>query len=485
MPSSRDDTLDNLLMEKAKIVELSDSEEGGPPFPGRHLKRDAHALPPWLTPAALDLFPEEHATATSEAFAKVRKECLPHLLGKDTQDLPLNKYGLPHLRREQHIKFLHTTLGNLPAPYVALDAARPWLFYWGFSGLTVLGEDIMQYRERLIETVRPMQNQWGGYGGGHGQFSHCAASYACVLALAMVDGLEEVNRNTMWHWLGKIKQPNGGFRMAENAEMDIRGAYCAFIMITVLNLPLELPPSSPARHAGLKTFDDGLGEYIRSLQTYEGGIGATPGDEAHGAYAFLAMGCLSMIDAPNKIIPKYIDTSALLRWMACQQTHPEGGYAGRTNKLVDACYSQWIGGTWALLQAAFGAGEQEASENVWNKQGLVRYLLTCAQQPGKKGGMRDKPSAKPDGYHTTYALAGLSAAMNHYHYDTEASTRSESGRLTSAFNWSGEGPSAEKMEKLGVEESDRVGFVHPVYVLPFGVVERLSTKFEKGGFGKE
>jgi protein farnesyltransferase subunit beta len=460
MASSSNDALDNLLREKAKIVELSDSEDGGgPPFPGSHLKRDAHIMPPWLAPPVLNLFPEQFSTPSSEAFTKVRNECMPHLLGEDTQDLPLNKYGLPHLRREQHIRFLHTTLGNLPAPYVALDAARPWLFYWGFSGLTVLG-------------------------GGHGQLSHCAASYACVLALAMVDGLEHVNRNTMWQWLGKIKQANGGFRMAENAEMDIRGAYCAFIMLTVLNLPLELPPSSPARHAGLKTFADGLGEYIRSLQTYEGGIGATPGDEAHGAYAFLAMGCLSMIDAPHKIIPKYLDTSALLRWMACQQTQPEGGFAGRTNKLVDACYSQWIGGTWALLQASFGAGQQEASENVWNKAALMRYLLTCAQQPGKKGGMRDKPSAKPDGYHTTYALAGLSAAMNHYHYDTEAAVRSGSGRLTAGFNWSGEGPTKAEMRVLGVEESDRVGFVHPVYVMPFNVVEGFSTKFEKGGFGE-
>lgn len=486
--STPDDALDNLLREKAKIVELSDSEDdGGPPFPGNHLKRDAHIMPPWLAPPVLNLFPEGLSTPSSEAFDKVRNECLPHLLGEDTQNLPLNKYGLPHLRREQHIKFLHTTLGNLPAPYVALDAARPWLFYWGFSGLTVLGEDVTPYRQRLLETVKPMQNPTGGFGGGHGQFSHCAASYACVLALAMVDGLEEVNRTAMWHWLGQIKQPSGGFRMAENAEMDVRGAYCAFILITILNLPMELPPSSPAALAGLKTFDEGLGEYISSLQTYEGGIGATPGDEAHGAYAFLAMGCLSLIGAPHITIPKYLDTSALLRWMAHSQTAPEGGFAGRTNKLVDACYSQWIGGTWALLQAALDAspGQQEASENVWNKQALVRYLLSCAQQPGKKGGMRDKPSAKPDGYHTTYSLAGLSAAMNNYHYDTEAPVRSESGRLTAGFNWSGEAPGKEKMRVLGVEEGDCVGFVHPVYVLPFGVVERFRGKFEEGGFGME
>lgn len=471
-------------MEKAKIVELPD-DEGGPPFPGRHLKQDVHPLPPWLASPILNLFPEEYETATSEAFKKTRKECLPHLLGEDTQGLLLNKYGIPHLRREHHIKFLHNTLGNLPAPYVALDAARPWLFYWGFSGLSALGEDVTPYRQRLIETVKPMQNSKGGFGGGHGQFSHCAASYACVLALAMVDALEEVNRNAMWHWLGQLKQPDGGFRMAVDAELDIRGAYCAFIIITILNLPMELPPTSPARQAGLKTFDENLGEYIHSLQTYEGGIGATLGAEAHGAYAFLAMGCLSMIDAPHVIIPKYIDTSALLHWMAHQQTQPEGGYAGRTNKLVDACYSQWIAGTWALLQAAFGPGGQEASENVWNKQALVHYLLTCSQQPGKKGGMRDKPSAKPDGYHTTYSLAGLSAAMNHHHYNAEAPVRSENGRLTSAFNWSGEKPSAQKMESMGIEESDCVGFVHPVYVLPFAAVENFRTKFEKGGFGDE
>ncbi|KAM0693769.1 hypothetical protein Q7P36_007026 [Cladosporium allicinum] len=466
--STPDDALDNLLREKAKIVELSDSEDdGGPPFPGSHLKRDAHIMPPWLAPPVLNLFPEDLSTPSTEAFDKVRNECLPHLLGEDTQNLPLNKYGLPHLRREQHIKFLHTTLGNLPAPYVALDAARPWLFYWGFSGLTVLGEDVTPYRQRLIETVKPMQNPTGGFGGGHGQFSHCAASYACVLALAMVDGLEEVNRTAMWLWLGQIKQPNGAFRMAENAEMDVRGAYCAFILITILNLPMALPPTPPPLS--------------------QGGIGATPGDEAHGAYAFLAMGCLSLIGAPHITIPQYLDTSALLRWMAHSQTVPEGGFAGRTNKLVDACYSQWIGGTWALLEAALPNQQAGASsgQGIWNQQALVRYLLTCAQQPGKKGGMRDKPSAKPDGYHTTYSLAGLSAAMNSYHYDREAPVRSESGRLTAGFNWSGEAPSKEKMRVLGVEEKDCVGFVHPVYVLPFGVVERFRGKFEEGGFERE
>ena len=33
-----------------------------------------------------------------------------------------------------------------------------------------------------------MQSQTGGFGGGHGQISHAASSYAAVLCLALVGG---------------------------------------------------------------------------------------------------------------------------------------------------------------------------------------------------------------------------------------------------------------------------------------------------------
>lgn len=38
-----------------------------------------------------------------------------------------------------------------------------------------------------------MQAPTGGFGGGHGQISHCASSYAAVLSLAMVGGEEALN----------------------------------------------------------------------------------------------------------------------------------------------------------------------------------------------------------------------------------------------------------------------------------------------------
>ncbi|KAK5119746.1 hypothetical protein LTR85_007322 [Meristemomyces frigidus] len=491
-----DDTLDELFKDKARIEELSSDEEEvfkrgnsdaaevyGPPFPGKNQlkpRRKLEYLPPWLQEASINLFHDDLETTTSEAQQKTTAECLPFLTGEETQGLELNSHGLPHLRRRKHADFLRGTFNKLPAPYQVVDASRPWLFYWTLGGLSFLGEEVTQYRERLIETVRPLQNPTGGFGGGHGQYSHCACTYATVLALAAVGGLEMVDRKAMWHWLGQVKQADGGFRMAVGAEEDIRGAYCAMTVITLLGLPLELPAEAPARKAGLETFTDRLGEWVGRCQTYEGGIAGAPTNEAHGAYAFCALACLSIVDAPHKSIPKYLDVQALASCLTSLQTMPEGGFAGRTNKLVDACYSHWVGGCWALLQAAVtGGGTKVArTEDLWSREGLIRYLLCCCQQPGKKGGMRDKPSTRPDGYHTCYSLAGLSAAQNHYNYDiTGEAVDKESGRLTAAFNWKAERPTAEEMKVLRFDEEDLVGFVHPVFVLPMGVIEATRRQF--------
>lgn len=269
--------------------------------------------------------------------------------------------------------------------------------------------------------------------------------------------------------------------MAIGGEEDIRGAYCAMTAITFLNLPLELPPDSPARIAGLTSFLDGLGEWIGRCQTYEGGIAGAPTNEAHGAYAFCALACLSIIDAPSLSIPKYLNVEALLSWLTSTQTSPEGGFAGRTNKLVDACYSHWIGGCWALVQAAVAGSNHSGKQiDLWSRVGLIRYLLCCGQQ--KKGGMRDKPSTRPDAYHTCYSLAGLSAAMNQFYYDVQGQATDESGRLTAAFNWTAEAPSAEERQALAIDVEDLVVPVHPVFVLPMGVVENTKVQFQNGGF---
>ncbi|KAF2857653.1 terpenoid cyclases/Protein prenyltransferase [Piedraia hortae CBS 480.64] len=430
-------------------------------------------IPDYLQPQALSLFARQLSTMSSVSSLQTLSDCLP-LLKNPIRTCNLNRYGIPHLRREEHIHYIHSLLGTLPSHFQMLDASRPWLLYWTLNALSTLGENISSYRERLQATLQPIQNPTGGFGGGFGQYSHVACTYAAVLTLASVHGLELIDRKATWEWLGTLKQSDGSFSVAQGAEKDIRGAYCAMTVIALLNLPLELPSSAPARSAGLTTFTDKLGEWIGKCQSYEGGLGAAPGNEPHGAYAFCGLATLCIYGPPHESINKVLDTRSLTRWLASMQTG-EGGFAGRTNKLVDACYSHWVGGCWSLLSAA-----QEDSSNrvLWNRSALVRYLLCCCQSTRPKlGGMRDKPSANPDAYHTCYSLAGLSAAVNTCNFRVGGSDASGARNLPAAFQWTARGATDAELEELLLERQDAVECVHPVFVIPFHAVEYAGRSF--------
>ncbi|KAI9646931.1 CAAX farnesyltransferase (FTase) subunit beta [Ciborinia camelliae] len=417
-------------------------------------------------------------TQTSHLQDQTIEECLPFLSGTEP-GITYNPYGVPHLSRKKHIQFLHKQLQRLPSAYVAADASRPWMFYWALAGLSTLGQDISSYREKIISTCRPIQNATGGFGGGNGQMSHLATTYANVLSIAMVGGkeaLDIIDRKAMWKWLGKLKMCSGGFRMAVGGEEDIRGAYCALILITLLNLPLDLPQDAPARSSNLTTFIDGLPEWISRCQTFEGGIGARPNVEAHGAYAFLALGCL------------YLDVPGFISWLSARQYAPEGGFSGRTNKLVDGCYSHWVGGCWPLLEACLegpthqtenGSSSSPTPVNLYSREGLIRYILCCCQDTGNRGGLRDKPSHRSDSYHTCYVLAGLSSAQHKWHFNTSAQkTESSSGMLFSPYQWTAE----RYVETTQIyDEEDRVGTLHPVFVIPEGVAEETRAYFASKG----
>jgi len=105
-----------------------------------------------------------------------------------------------------------------------------------------------------------------------------------------------------------------------------------------------------------------------------------------------------------------------------------GGFKGRTNKLVDGCYSWWVGGVFNLLKHFSPVDEGRdaevtkdvnTEEDIWaddlddslsNRQALQEYILIAGQNPN--GGLRDKPSKSADAYHTLYCLAGLSGSQH-------------------------------------------------------------------------
>ncbi|KAL8689863.1 MAG: hypothetical protein Q9218_004562 [Villophora microphyllina] len=405
---------------------------------------------------------DEQETESSELQDETVQECLPFL-----------ERGLPSLACDMHIRFLHRCLGTLPAKFVAYDPARPWLIYWVLTALSVLGEDIEQYRQRVTQTLSAAQNAGGGFGGGHGQISHCAPSYAAVLSLAMVGGSESfelIDRKALWHWLGQVKQSDGGFRVCLDGEEDVRGAYCSM---------LDKRDSSHSLMASQNICHD----------TYEGGVSASPQTEAHGAYAFCALACLGILGPPHDIIPRYLDVPLLVSWLSARQHAPEGGFAGRTNKLVDGCYSFWVGGCWPLLEAAASKRQSEpetttkTNMSLYSADGLRRYILACCQSEG--GGLRDKPSKYPDAYHSCYVLAGLSSAQ-HYSWYEQGTELCSSHALTDAFRWTLCPRLAEVYSQTQPEISNAEGSVvpiHPIFVIPWAAVERTASWFEnKGSF---
>lgn len=267
------------------------ADENG--FPA-HMIPDLYTQPPPVRDALV--------TETSRVQDKTVDVCLPYLSGDRSDQFVYNVHGVASLDREKHIRFLHRSLGRLPGGFVAADASRPWFLYWALSGLTLLGEDVSSYRQAVIETARSFQNEQGGFGGGGKQTSHLATTYATVLAIALVGGedtFEVIDRNALWRWLCSLKQPDGGFQVCVGGEEDIRyvsllfslcqqltrsnnpcltvhmhekrGAYCATVIITLLNIPLDLTPESPAREGGLSNLLSGLGDYVHRCKYNQSG----------------------------------------------------------------------------------------------------------------------------------------------------------------------------------------------------------------------
>ena len=288
---------------------------------------------------------------------------------------------------------------------------------------------LLPHLKLLFDSLRSshhrFQNQIGGFGGGPTQISHGAPTYASCLALLLIAPTHPaaysiINRKTLYKWFLSMKKKNGGFMMHDDGETDVRASYTVIAIAKLLNLlTLEL--------------QEGVAEYITKCQTYEGGFGGEPGNEAHGGYAFCAVAALQIMGKLGMC-----DVGSLKGWISRRQMEFEGGFAGRANKLVDGCYSFWQGGAMAVVNAyekglsGWDTGVTEFIPEVetdgvdvskteeargprdgglsFDQAALQRYILLCGQYP--EGGLRDKPSKARDFYHSCYNLSGLSVSQH-------------------------------------------------------------------------
>ncbi|UJR36687.1 hypothetical protein I4U23_029404 [Adineta vaga] len=319
-----------------------------------------------------------------------------------------SSFGLkgPVLHRDKHVTYLLKSLQHLPTNQQALDASRPWLVYWITQSLYLLDE---QLADPLINDISDFLNRCqhpdGGFTGGPGQIAHLAPTYAAVNALCLLRNeraYKVINRKKLSAWLKTIRDPiNGSFSLHLDGESDIRATYCAASVATLCQLEDR------------NELFANTAEWVASCQTYEGGFGACPGAEAHGGYSFCGYATLILLDRES-----ICDRESLLRWTVNRQMTFEGGFQGRTNKLVDGCYSFWVGALLPLIQTiqrrqpikSNQAVSEQSDEQLFNTIAAQEYVLLCSQA-NQVGGFTDRP--KPNGrgsdlYHTCYCLSGLS-----------------------------------------------------------------------------
>uniref|UniRef100_A0A7S3DE47 Prenyltransferase alpha-alpha toroid domain-containing protein n=1 Tax=Palpitomonas bilix TaxID=652834 RepID=A0A7S3DE47_9EUKA len=201
------------------------------------------------------------------------------------------KHGL--LRRREHVSYLKRMVGELSVGFTSLESSRPWLVYWCVHGLDVLGEleGDTATKQSAIAALRLCLHEDGGFKGNVTGEPHLATTYAAIVSIAAVntdEGYSLVDRKLLHSFLMKMKQPDGSFLMHKGGETDVRGAFCAL---------------STAVLCGICSDDlrKGVGDYIRTCQTYEGGFGGEPGNEAHGGYAFCAFAALRLIGEETSV----------------------------------------------------------------------------------------------------------------------------------------------------------------------------------------
>ncbi|KAH7730062.1 prenyltransferase and squalene oxidase repeat family protein [Aphelenchoides avenae] len=346
-------------------------------------------------------FDENFFTYTSTEQKRVedlvRSENERFLQG-DLDDVEGASKPTPQLDREQHVDFVLRNLHSLSQSYMSMDASRAWFAFWGIHSLQMLSHKIDKtLASNIIAFLKACEAPNGGYGGGPGQIPHLGTTYAAVMALVSI-GTEEafasIDREKLYKFILSCKQPNGSFVVHEGGEPDIRGAYCAIASAFITNIADE------------ELFQDASSWLIR-CQTYEGGFGGEPGCEAHGGYTFCGVASLALLRKSH-----LINTPSLLRWLVNRQMRFEGGFQGRTNKLVDACYSMWQAANFFTIEFELSKQLGQPIGGLYDEEALQQFVLIAAQD-AKRGGLRDKPDKNSDLYHTCYALGGLAVAQSY------------------------------------------------------------------------
>lgn len=335
---------------------------------------------------------------------------------------------------EGHYNFAKKMIYSLPKGYASLDSGMPWFAYWVLNIIDISSKSKyeLSYNLKLkfVDYLKELQHLEGGFCGYSKGQPHVVSNYAAVMAiisLGIKESYEIIDIPKMRNFLIKMKNNNidnklnknvindnlnnfaiekddsnhcskylanypGSFQMHQNGESDLRATYCALTVAYILNIMDN-------------ELTQGVVDNIKKCQSFEGGLGPEPFCEAHGGYSFCGIATLVLM---NKL--EEIDMNRFLLWLVNKQMTIEGGFQGRTNKLVDSCYSFWQGSVFNMLIMNGNQIKYSVDcELLYDQLALQAYILFACQH--HSGGLIDKPGKNPDLFHTNYASAGLSLSQ--------------------------------------------------------------------------
>lgn len=236
----------------------------------------------------------------------------------------------------------------------------------------------------------------GGFGAAPGHDAHILYTVSAVQILVMVDGFTELEKRVpggklkIATFVAGLQQTDGTFAGDEWGETDTRFLYGA---MNVLSLLGYLPHQRPAEPALIDVA--AAVAHVKACQNFDGGFGVAPGAETHSGQIFTCLAALSIAGELDSYLGE-TGKDRLGAWLSERQLDDTAGLNGRPMKLVDVCYSWWVGSSLAMIGRLH-----------WiDKQKLAAFILRC--QDPLEGGIADRPGDMVDVFHTHFAIAGLS-----------------------------------------------------------------------------
>lgn len=292
------------------------------------------------------------------------------------------------LFKKEHFRFIKKMYKNRTSAGRKAETFSVWNPAYFLFPLIVLDyedkDELNVYIDECIGYLKNRIGKEGVFSGFYYDNPHVVTNYSVLIAIALMgkeEGYNLVNRQKTYNFLMSLKLSNGAFMTSRDMEYDLRSTFAAMVIANEYNI---LTPE----------LKEGVVEFVLSCMNVDGGFSPRPGLESHGGYVHSAIGILNILNRLDDV-----DLNAVIRWIADRQMEFSGGFQGRPNKLVDSCYSWWIGSACKIIS------EHLNISPFWNEEAMTDYIVRSSQD--LSGGFRDHQPTGPNYFHTLYGLAGL------------------------------------------------------------------------------